>query len=146
MLKYKKNYLVILMDENLVKSNNSNNQETKKTREFNLEFRKKLNKKIEKIDNKVILTKIFDIVKEDKLSSYTENNNGIYFNINALSDKSIHKITNLINKYFDSFDNTESELKITYTKVEYDDDLTIDTNNHLNNQEKHILKKLKSIS
>lgn len=131
------------MDENLVKTIET---KTKKSREFNLEFRKKINKKIEKIDNKIILSKIFEVVREDDNSSYTENNNGIYFNINTLSDESIHRITKIINKYFDSFDNTESEIKISYTKVEYDDDLTIDTNNHLNNHEKHILKKLKSIN
>jgi hypothetical protein len=64
---------------------------------YNTVFRRCLNNKILKIKNREQLRCIYSIVVEDigtrKIST---NNNGVFFNLNLLSDNSIEKINNII--------------------------------------------------
>ena len=62
---------------------------------FNYDIKKKIVDKIKKINDKKIYKKIFKIIIKNDIS-YTINNNGIFFNINKLSDEHISLINNLI--------------------------------------------------
>ena len=64
--------------------------------------KKKINDKIEKIKDKVILFEIYNTIK-DELSdtkNITINNNGVYFDLNKISNESILKIENILNEHF----------------------------------------------
>jgi hypothetical protein len=68
--------------------------------------KKKINDKIEKIKNKEIFFEIYNTIKDDinKNKNITINNNGIYFDLNKLSDELIIKIENILNENLISTD------------------------------------------
>jgi hypothetical protein len=63
--------------------------------------KKKINDKIEKIKDKQIFFEIYNSIKDEINSSknITINNNGIYFDLNKLSNESISKIENILNEH-----------------------------------------------
>lgn len=72
--------------------------------------KKKINDKIEKIKDREIFFEIYNTVK-DELSTnknITINNNGVYFDLNKLSNESILKIENILNEHFISTDTENS--------------------------------------
>lgn len=63
--------------------------------------KKKLNEKINSIKDKDIFFKIFNIVKNELYNDtgqkkYTENYNGIFFDLNKISDKKLYEIEDLL--------------------------------------------------
>ena len=63
--------------------------------------KKKLNEKINSIKDKDIFFKIFNIVKDELYNDtgqkkYTENYNGIFFDLNKISDKKLYEIEDLL--------------------------------------------------
>jgi len=60
--------------------------------------KKLLAKKIGDIKNKKCYVKIFKLIHTDKLS-YTQNDNGIFFNLSVLSDKLLNEIDNIVLYY-----------------------------------------------
>jgi len=67
------------------------------------DHKKKLNEKINSIKDKDLFYKIFEIVKEELYYSngnkkFTENYNGIFFDLNKISDENLIKIENLLNE------------------------------------------------
>ena len=82
---------------------------------MNYEYKKKLNEKINLIKDKQLFYKIFDIVKEELINEngqkkYTENFNGIFFDLNKISDKKLYEIENLLK--FNLINITDSENNI----------------------------------
>ena len=79
-------------------------------------------------------------LKKELKDNFTENNNGIFFNINKLSNESIEKILKILDKF--SSNNLSSELKIDYSQYSVDNLSLSDFSKHrLSNKEKNILKK-----
>ena len=113
--------------------------EEKKIRKYNSEFRKNLKLKISKLNNKSCYLEIYKIINYELDNKFSINSNGIYFNLNALSDDSIDLIINAIN--FNSEPNTET-FKIKYEC--YNKDNSIENfilDQKLTNQEKSLIKK-----
>ena len=121
-----------------IEINDNINKKTK--RKFNSEFRKKMVFKIKNLKDKNILLQIFEISKKEIGDNYTENNNGIFYNINKLSDNLIGEITNILNNNIE--DNHTSELKLDYTPYSIDNIISLSEYGHkLSNKEKSILKR-----
>ena len=115
-----------------------------KQRKFNAEFRKKLALKINKLKDKKDFINLFNIIESDIGNDMSVNKNGIFFNLNILSDNCINKINDYLLFALDT--NTETETKIKYHSYNQDE---LETSNKvgpkLSNQEKNILKKKKFI-
>jgi hypothetical protein len=117
--------------------------EEKKSRKFNSEFRKTLKQKISKLTNKTDYIKIYKIVLDELENKLSINRNGVYFNINLLSDKSINKINQIL------LEKTEMETISENTKFKYetynkDNQIENFIQGHkLTNQEKTLIKKIR---
>lgn len=79
------------------------------------DHKRKINEKINLITDKDIFYKIFDIVKDELYNEngqkkYTENFNGIFFDLNKISDKKLYEIENLLKQ--NSIIITDSESNI----------------------------------
>ena len=108
-----------------------------KPRKYCSQFRKSLVLKISKLKLKKDFIKIYNIIYKELGSDISINRNGIFFNINILSNKCIEELDNI---FKDIAVNTDSEMKIKYPSYNTGDS---ETNNYkLSNQEKSILKKI----
>lgn len=115
-----------------------------KQRKYNAEFRKKIALKINKLKDKKDFINLFNIIESDIGNDMSINKNGIFFNLNILSDGCIDKINNYLLLILDN--NTETETKIKYQSYNCDELETINNiGPKLSNQEKNILKKNKFI-
>ena len=63
--------------------------EKKSLRKYNSDFRKNFKQKLTKLSNKNDCFQIYKIINSELENKITINNNGMYFNINLLSDKTI---------------------------------------------------------
>ena len=108
--------------------------------------KKKINNRINKIKDKSIFQKIFDISKSELYTDtgkkkFSHNNNGIFFDLNLLSDDVLYKIENILNENL--INSTESD---TISSIKYSTYSTDETNNYQSmgprstNQEKSIIK------
>ena len=82
-----------------------NSSITKKIRKYDSEYRKKLISKIEKIitsrdlmdkKDKSNIISIYNIINEDIANNFSSNRNGLFINMNLLSDKCIENIIKFI--------------------------------------------------
>jgi len=115
--------------------------EEKKIRKYNSEFRKNLKLKISKLNNKTCYLEIYKIINYELDNKFSINSNGVYFNLNGLSDSSIDLILNAINYKNESETLTET-FKIKYEC--YNKDNSIENfilDQKLTNQEKSLIKK-----
>ena len=115
-----------------------------KPRKFTSSFRKKVALRISKLKDKKDFVNIFNIVENELGKDLSINRNGIFFNLNSLSDECIDKINIYLSQTLDT--NTETESKIKYQP--YNQDELEELNKigpKLSNQEKSILKKNKFI-
>lgn len=65
-------------------------------RKYNTDYRKSLNNKIKKIESKQTLKNILSIVIYDiGINKISYNQNGVFFNLNLLSDNAIEKLINI---------------------------------------------------
>jgi phosphotransferase system IIB component len=112
-------------------------------RKYNSLFRKTLKDKISKLNNKNDYIYIYKIISYELDSKLSINRNGIYFNLNMLSDECIEKLILYLNDKFDSEINTE-QTKIKYEIYSKDNNSNVEFiyGPKLTNQEKTILKKL----
>ena len=118
--------------------------EEKNSRKYNSDFRKNLKNKISKLSNKNDFIQIYKIVNSESDNKLSINRNGIYFNLNLLSDKTIEDILLILDKN-DSDTQTSSEpTKIIYET--YNKDTNIENfiiGHKLTNQEKSFIKKFR---
>jgi hypothetical protein len=119
--------------------------ESKGSRKYNSQFRKKLISKFEKIKDKNDYIDIYNIITEDIGNNYSSNRNGIFINMNILSNKCIEKLVDLVEEklnYNMSLTDTE---KINYKSYKFDDIEIISEMGHkLSNQEKNIIKRIRN--
>lgn len=111
-------------------------QENIKSRKYCSQFRKNLVLKISKLKLKKDFISIYNIIYKELGNNISINRNGIFFNINMLSDKCIEELDEqLCNELY----NSDSEIKIKYQTYNLGEP---ETNYKLSNQEKSILKKI----
>ena len=103
----------------------------------------KINNMINKVKDKEIFKKIFVLVHNELYTEndckYTHNNNGIFFDLNLLSDETLLKIEDII---LDSntLDNTDSEsIKLSIYSNEETDYMKISDGFKLSNKEKTLI-------
>jgi len=121
--------------------------ETNISRKYNSAFRKKLVSKFEKIKSKSELLDIYNIIVEDIGTDFSTNQNGIFINMNILSDLCIKKLVDYIeDKINITTSQTETE-KLNYKTYKQDDVETISESGiKLSNQEKNIIKRIRNVT
>jgi hypothetical protein len=113
-------------------------------RKFNSLYRKKIVNKINKLKEKKDFIIIFNIIQFELGKDISINRNGIFFNINALSDTSIEKIESFLNSISETV--TESDTKIKYQPYSVDELENVNKlGPKLSNQEKSIIKKFQKL-
>lgn len=124
---------------------------TENPRKFNSEYRKKLVTKLDKIfsmtKNKLESFNIYNIINEDIGTNFSTNRNGIFINMNILSDKCIQKLVDFIDTKYQLNPLSESEKQPTINYKSFkleDEDYMSGMGNKLSNQEKHIIKRIRS--
>uniref|UniRef100_A0A6C0J5P0 NET domain-containing protein n=1 Tax=viral metagenome TaxID=1070528 RepID=A0A6C0J5P0_9ZZZZ len=93
---------------------------------MNYNNKKQINDKINKVTDKDILLKIFDTVKHELYckngnKKFTQNNNGIFFDLNKISDETLTKLNNILNENIDSSDTENTSIKYTTYSSENND-------------------------
>lgn len=66
-------------------------------RKYNTEIRKKLVSKIDRLKNKENYIELYNIITNEIGNNYSSNRNGIFINLNILSDKTIEEIIEFLN-------------------------------------------------
>ena len=111
------------------------------------EHKIKINNLISKVKDKNMLKKIFLLVHAELSDTdtgeckYTHNNNGIFFDLNLLSDKTLLDIEATIQSINTSNNNSDSE-SLKYTLYSNDDNvdyLKISNGSKLSNKEKNLI-------
>ena len=115
------------------------------SRKYNTEFRKKLVSKFDKLKSKSDYIDIYNIIVEDIGNNFSSNRNGIFINMNILSDKCIDKLIEFMEDKLNlNMTQTENE-KVNYKAYKIDDVEIISEMGHkLSNQEKNIIKRIRS--
>jgi len=106
--------------------------------------KKNIVRKIEQIKSKRYFIEIFKIIKNDNIK-YTQNKNGLFIDMNKLSNDTIHKIDTYLKTLELNLSESDSKLSVdslTFSNNE-DDIRNIIGNCKLTNHEKNILKKVR---
>lgn len=119
--------------------------EQNSSRKYNSEFRKKLINKIDKIKDKNDLISIYNIITEEIGNNFSSNRNGIFININLLSDDCVEKILEFIDdKVTNTITQSDTD-KINYKTYKFDEvELISEMGHKLSNQEKNIIKRIRN--
>jgi hypothetical protein len=115
------------------------------SRKYNTVIRKKLVSKFEKIKDKLDLITIYNIISQDIGNNFSSNRNGIFINMNILSDDCVEKLLEFVNdKLNSSLTATETD-KVNYKSYKFDEVEIISEMGHkLSNQEKNIIKRIRN--
>ena len=118
--------------------------ESKGSRKYNSQFRKKLVSKFDKIKDKSDYIDIYNIITEDIGNNFSSNRNGIFINMNILSSQCIENLVQLMEEKLDcNMTQTDTE-KINYKSYKFDEVEIISEMGHkLSNQEKNIIKRIR---
>lgn len=116
-----------------------------KVRQFSSEYRKKLVLKISKLTDRKDFVNIFNIIVDELGNDYSSNRNGMFFNLNLVSDDTITKICNYLNENTDTYLISDSETKIKYKPYSPNDASDSFSGQKLSNQEKSIIKKINKL-
>ena len=115
----------------------------KTPRIYNSLYRKNLKEKITKLNNKKDYKFIYGLISKELESKFSVNKNGVYFNINLLSDECIKELSDYISDKNETETTTEiSKIKYETYYKENENDLEFSYGTKFSNQEKTILKKL----
>ncbi len=119
--------------------------EPNSSRKYNSQFRKKLVSKFEKLKDKSDFLEIYNIITEDIGNNFSSNRNGIFINMNILSDDCIEQLVNFIEEKL-NYAMTQSETdKINYKTYKFDEvEIISDMGHKLSNQEKNIIKRIRN--
>jgi hypothetical protein len=111
-------------------------------RKYNNDFRKKLITKFNKLKNKIDYIDLYNIIYEDIGNNYSSNMNGLFINMNILSNNCIDKLNNFINSKLNVI--TIQNDEPNYISYKLDDVEIISEKVHkLSNQEKNIIKRIR---
>jgi hypothetical protein len=115
------------------------------SRKYNSLIRKKLISKFEKIKDKSDLIAIYNIITQDIGNDFSTNRNGIFVNMNILSDDCIEKLLEFINDKLNSTLSATETDKVNYKSYKFDEVEIISEMGHkLSNQEKNIVKRMRN--
>lgn len=103
--------------------------------EFTHHEKKKIADRIEQLKNKKHYKKIFQIVHE-QTSRYTVNDNGVYLNINTMSNETLMKIK----VFLDEVDKQKVIIPVPSEYVPYSES---ESSISMTTQERHFIKRLK---
>ena len=119
--------------------------EYKCLRKYNTVFRKRLIYKFEKIKDKTDYIIIYNIIIKDIGNNFSSNRNGIFINMNILSDDCIDKILEFINDKLNITNIYSDSEKVNYKVYKCDEgDLITDRMHKLSNHEKSIIKRIRN--
>ncbi len=108
---------------------------------YNHSFKKELLMRIERIKSKKRFKKIFKIIKKHD-SNYSKNQNGVFLNINALSDIALKELDEYLTKIEGKrTDETLTTSSMEYTPYSIDEFGSQRAGPRLSNQDKNILKR-----
>ena len=114
--------------------------ENSNERKYNSLYRRKIVNKINRLKEKKDFITIFNIIQLELGKNISINRNGIFFNINVLSDSSIEKIESFLITILEIV--TESDTRIKYQPYSVDELENVNKlGPKLSNQEKSIIKK-----
>jgi hypothetical protein len=116
----------------------------KSSRIYNSSYRKILKDKITKLNNKKDYLYIYNIISKELETKFSVNKNGVYFNINLLSDNTIKELNDYIIDKNETDTNSEIS-KIKYETYYKENNCDFSYGTKFSNQEKTILKKLHQI-
>lgn len=85
--------------------------DTPKKRYYNTFYRKKLISKIDKLKDKNDYTIIYNLIVDDIGNNFSSNRNGIFINMNLLSDKCIGEINEYIST---KYEETPTNIRLNY--------------------------------
>ena len=94
---------------------------------YNHNDRKNLNKRMSEIKSKKCYKKIFKIIHEENLkdpkkNKYTTNDNGVFFNLNTMSDEVLSKIDAVITLYETKYNPLSTQYEVDYNETNETDD------------------------
>lgn len=107
-----------------------NDESLKSKRYYNTYYRKKLISKINKLKDKNDYTIIYNLIVDDIGNNFSSNRNGIFINMNLLSDKCIGEINNYLSNKYD--DNSIQPIQSDYVFEEYTNNKSTKNNIKLN--------------
>jgi hypothetical protein len=117
----------------------------KPDRKYNTTFRKKLIGRFEKIKEKSDYIIIYNIITQDIGNDYSSNCNGIFININILSDSCISKIIEFMDEKLNINISCSENEKINYKVYKFDEaEIMSELGHKLSNQEKNIIKRIRN--
>ena len=117
-------------------------------RKYNTSFRKKLVTKIEKLiggKNKEEMVELYNIINKDIGNNFSTNRNGIFINMNILSDNCVEQLLEFVNEKLNStLSSTETE-RVNYKSYKFDEvEIMSEMGHKLSNQEKNIIKRIRN--
>jgi hypothetical protein len=119
--------------------------EYKCVRKYNTIFRKRLINRFEKIKDKTDYIIIYNIIIKDIGNNFSSNRNGIFINMNILSDDCIDKILEFINNKLNISNIYSDSEKINYKVYKLDEgEIITDRMHKLSNHEKNIIKRIRN--
>jgi hypothetical protein len=119
----------------------------KKTRQFNTEYRKKLLSKFENIKDKSMLIDIYNIIIGDIGNNFSSNINGIFIDINIVSDTCIENINNYFNQISTIISSNIYNTSTSDHIYKLDDiEILSEIGHKLSSQEKCIIKRMRNES
>ena len=130
---------------NTTKSISSKNNSNKRL--YNSEYRKKLIDKFDNIKNRNTLIDVCNIIINDIGTDYSSNVNGIFINMNILSDFCIEKINQYIEDKIILINSNKYIEKDNGKIYKFDEiELLSEMGHKLSNQEKNIIKRIRNKS
>ena len=119
---------------------------TLKKRLYDSKFRKKLLSKIDTIKDKNILLTIYNNIICDIGNNFSSNTNGIFININILSNNCIEKINTYIDEVINkNIEDNKIVNVVNCTTYNSDDiEILLDLGHKFSNQEKNIIKRIRN--
>ncbi len=115
------------------------------SRKYNTVIRKKLISKFDKLKDKSDYITIYNIITNDIGNNFSTNRNGIFINMNILSDNCVEQLLEFVNEKLNStLSSTETE-RVNYKSYKFDEvEIMSEMGHKLSNQEKNIIKRIRN--
>jgi len=104
---------------------------------YSRDDRKHIVESIDNLKNNEDYVAIFEILTDDSANSYTQNSNGVFLNLSAVSDNTLEKITKYLRKINK---NKVNEIEVNTDVIPNGNTSKSDRAYKLSNYEKNILK------
>jgi hypothetical protein len=112
------------------------------TRKYDSNYRKKLVNKINKLKNKEYYIDVYNIIISDIGTNFSSNINGLFLNVNLLSNKCIDELNTYLDDKLKEEQAIISNIDISVSCYKSNSDII--NNLKLNNQDKNIIKKIRA--